>query len=139
MKRFFTLLVAVAMIAGTATAQHRHDGRGHGHNRGQGRTEYYCASAEQMHMVMRVLDNQSFDDKRLEVAELCVVLGEFCVDDLARMAEKFSFDDNRLKFLQIAYPYCVDPENYYYLRRTFTFDSNFDKLMETVQPGFRRR
>ena len=58
MKRFFTLFVAVAMIAGTAMAQHHHDGRGHGHNRGHGRTEYYCASAEQMHMVMRVLDSK---------------------------------------------------------------------------------
>ena len=135
MKRFFTLFVAVAMIAGTATAQHRHDGRGH--NRGHGRTEYYCASAEQMHMVMRVLDNQSFDDKRLEVAELCVVLGEFCVDDLARMAGVFSFDDSRLTFLTFAYNYCEDPQNYYALRDVFSFRSNFDTLMETVHPGYR--
>lgn len=139
MKRFWILVVVTTMIIGSVSAQHR----GHGHNRGDGhnrhnhQTEYYCASTEQMRKVMQVLENQSFDDKRMEVAELCVILGDFCVRDLATIAEVFSFDDNRLKFLQFAYPYCADPENYYSLRKSFSFSSNFDKLMESVQP--RRR
>lgn len=137
MKRFGLILGCLVLVAGVTWAQHGRGGHGHDRGRGHHRTEYRCATPEQMHMVMRVLDNQSFDDKRLEVAQLCVVLGEFCVDDLARMASKFSFDDNRLQFLQYAYPYCVDPENYYYLRGCFSFESNFEKLMETIPP--RRR
>lgn len=127
--------MTVVMSLGWAMAQPRPHNKHHGHDRGPGhRTEYYCATPEQMSIVMRVLQNQSFDDKKLEICELAVVLGAFCVDDLARMAEVFTFDDNRLKFLQTAYPYCSDPENYYYLRRCFTFESNFDKLMEACHP-----
>jgi hypothetical protein len=88
-------------------------------------------------MALQVIDNQSFDDKKLEIAELCVTLGRFCTDDLARMAEKFSFDDNRKKFLIYAYNYCEDPQNYYSLKDVFSFQSNFDDMMDTVQP--RRR
>lgn len=87
---------------------------------------------------MQVLENQSFDDKKLEVARLCVTLGHFCVDDLARMAAVFSFDDNRTKFLIYAYDFCQDQQNYYMLRDVFSFRSSFDTMMETVMPGYRR-
>lgn len=89
-------------------------------------------------MSLRVIGDQSFDDKKLEIAELCVMLGHFCTDDLARIASLFSFDDNRLTFLQYAYPYCQDPQNYYALREVFSFKSNFDTMMESLHPGHRR-
>jgi len=88
-------------------------------------------------MAMQILKHQSFDDKKLEIAKLCVVLGHFCVDDLARMAGTFSFDENRLTFLTFAYAYCEDPQNYYDLRDVFSFRSNFDTLMDNVHPGHR--
>ena len=65
--------------------------------------------------------------------------GHFCVDDIARLASVFSFDENRLKFLIYAYNYCEDPQYYYSLRDVFTFQSNFDTLMDTVMPGYNRR
>ena len=98
----------------------------------------YCATAEQMQMVMQVLKSQSFDDKKLEVANMCVAIGSFCVDDLAQMAEAFSFDDNRLAFLKFAHAYCVDPENYPMLHNCFTFRSNYDNLMEYIYPGWKK-
>lgn len=78
-----------------------------------------CATPEQMQLVLKVLNNQSFDDKKLEIGKLCVVLGHFCTRDLALIAEQFSFDDNRKQFLIDAYPYCVDTENYYSLKEVF--------------------
>ena len=93
-----------------------------------------CAEPEQMEMVMQTLKKQSFDDGKLEIAKLCVCLGTFCVRDLERMAEVFSFDDNRLEFLKFAYHYCTDRENYPMLRDSFTFSSNFDKLLDYIYP-----
>ena len=89
-------------------------------------------------MALSVIQKQSFDDNKLEIAKLCVTLGHFCVDDLARMAELFSFDDNRLKFLRYAYDYCEDPQNYPMLRDSFTFSSNYDDLMKAIYPTHRR-
>ena len=133
-KLFFILLLALSTV--TAGAQHRHDHNAP-HDRGRGRNHIECATHDQMHMVMHTIGQQSFDDKKLEIAKLCVVLGHFCVDDLARIASAFSFDDSRLTFLTFAYDYCEDPQNYFALRDTFSFRSNFDTLMDTVHPGHR--
>ena len=83
-------------------------------------------------MTLQVLEQQSFDDKRLEVAKLAVTLGHFCTDDLARVAEQFSFDDKRLDFLKYAHAYCEDPQNYPGLRDVFKFQSNYDELIRTI-------
>ena len=132
----FSLLVTTALMA-----QHHH-GPGHGPDRGpergpQPRHVVVCATPEQMNMTMQVLEQQSFDDKKLEVAKLAVVLGHFCTKDLARIAETFSFDDQRLTFLLFAYDYCEDPQNYPALRDVFSFDSNYDKLIKTIYPSLR--
>ena len=132
-KLFFILFLALSTIS--AGAQHHHDHNAP-HGRGHERYRIECATREQMNMAMQVLNQQSFDDKKLEIAKLCVVLGRFCVNDLARLAGVFSFDDSRLAFLIFAYEYCEDPQNYYTLRDAFSFSSNFDTLMETVQPGY---
>ncbi|MCR5051009.1 MAG: DUF4476 domain-containing protein [Paludibacteraceae bacterium] len=116
------LLLSLLFSVG-AMAQGRHH---HGRNR------YDCATPEEMRLTMHALEKQSFDDDRLETAILCVTLGQFCVDDLAHMAKVFSFDDNRQKFLTYAYYYCVDPENYYRLKETFTFSLSFDEMMKKL-------
>ena len=136
MKRIAIILFA-SLLCLSASAQ-RHGGPGPDRGPGHGRHHIECATAEQIGMAMQVLENQSFDDKKLEVARLCVTLGHFCVEDLARMAAVFSFDDNRTKFLIYAYDFCPDQQNYYMLRDVFSFRSNFDTMMETVMPGYRR-
>ena len=147
MKRFFYLL-PVALVAAGAMAQghqgrpgHHNDRHGHDeiHHRPPVEQQYiYCATAEQMNAVMNALNGQTFDDKKLEIAELCVTIGYFCTVDLARMATVFSFDDRRLEFLKYAYPYCLDKENYPTLGGCFTFQSNFDALLEYIYPTLRR-
>lgn len=142
MKKLFIFLAA-AMVAVGMMAQppHRHEtGRGHGHgpdhNHGSER-HIVCASHDQLSMTLQVVGNQSFDDKKLEIAKLAVTLGHFCTDDLARVAQLFSFDDNRLTFLLYAHTYCEDPQNYPLLRDVFAFQSNYDKLIQTLYPGRR--
>ena len=147
MKRLFFLL-ALAIVAAGAMAQGpqgsrgRHNDRhGHGdsHRRPPMEQRYYdCASAEQMQAVMDALNGQSFDDKKLEIAKLCVTIGYFCTADMAQMATVFSFDDKRLEFLKYAYPYCLDKENYPTLRESFSFKSNFDALLDYIYPNLRK-
>ena len=135
-------MMSMVTLAGMAQMPHgpRPGGRGHDGDRDSKRHERVeCATPDQMKMVIKAMKKESFDDGRLELGKLCVVLGHFCTNDLYRMAEMFSFDDNRLEFLKYAYRYCEDPENYYTLKDVFSFQSNFDKLMDSVQPRGRRR
>lgn len=142
-RNWVTVLLALMSVA--VMAQPPHGGKGHDEHgpRGKGheKTEHRhgggkhieCATNEQLHMSLQVIENQSFDEKKLEIAKLCVTLGRFCTDDLDRMARKFSFDANRKKFLSYAYRYVSDPQNYYSLRDAFEFRNNFDELMDEVR------
>ena len=135
--RRLLVVVMMSMVTLAGMAQMPHGPRG-GHDR-RHRDRVECATHEQMKMVIKAMKKESFDDGRLELGKLCVTIGHFCTNDLYRMAEQFSFDDNRLAFLEYAYRYCEDPENYYSLKDVFSFQSNFDKLMDSVQPRGRRR
>ena len=142
MKKIFLLLTAALFAIGMmAQPPHHHESeRGRGHNHGHNpRPERHitCATQEQLSMTLHVIGQQSFDDKKLEIAKLAVTLGHFCTDDLARIVKLFSFDDSRLAFLLYAHAYCEDPQNYPALRDVFAFQSNYDEMMRTLYP--RRR
>lgn len=118
---------------------HHHD---HGHHNSQPTPPPppapLMASAEQLQWALQVIGKQSYDDRRMEIAKLCVVLCPFQVRDLARMADCFTMEDNKVNFLIFAYNYCPDKENYYLLRSTLRYQSDYDKLMERTHPGYRR-
>ncbi len=135
MKKFFLLFMATVMATGLmAQRMHQHE-RDYGH----GRTPraFICATPEQLSMTLQVVGQQSFDDKRMEIAKLAVTLGHFCTNDLAQVAALFTFDDSRLAFLLYAYDYCEDPQNYPSLREVFSFQSNYDTLIRTLYPGIK--
>lgn len=126
---------------------HHHDGHhdGHHHHHHHHQTPpppapapVKVATPEQLQWALQVLDKQSYDDKRMEVAKLCVVLCPFPVKDLARMVDRFTMEDNKVKFLTFAHHYCPDPENYYRLRDALRYRSDYDKLMEAVDPHYHR-
>ena len=98
----------------------------------------YMANAEQLQRALQVIEKQSYDDKRMEIAKLCVVLCPFPVRDLAKMANCFTMEDRKVDFLIFAHAYCPDKENYYMLRDVLRYRSDYDKLMERTQPGYRR-
>jgi len=140
MKRFILFACAAMMAIGMMAQPPHHHEPGHGHEHGHGpgpeRHERYitCATPEQLSMTLQVVGQQSFDDKKLEIAKLAVTLGHFCTDDLARIARLFSFDENRLTFLLYAHAYCEDPQNYPALRDVFTFQSHYDDMIRTLYP-----
>lgn len=146
MKKMIVALMCICCTS-MAMAQHHHDSRrgdrherpqveyGHGNGRHQGHQDYqviYAASPEQVAYMMDFIKGESFDDRKLEAAKLCVTLCPVMVGDLARIASLFSFDDRKLEFLKYAYQYCPDREYYYTLRDAFSFSSNYDKLMDYI-------
>ena len=109
-KKYFFLLAAL-MIAVSGMAQRHHDGHDHGRDYGRG------------HGGRARVECATHEQMQMSMNVL----------------EQQPFDDNRLKFLIYAYNYCEDPQYYYSLRDVFTFQSNFDTLMDTVMPGYNRR
>ena len=138
-KKVLVLLAATMMAVGMMAQPPHHEPKHHHgpeHDHGPAR-HIVCATPEQLSMTLQVVGSQSFDDKKLEIAQLAVTLGHFCTDDLARVAKLFSFDENRLAFLKYAHAYCEDPQNYPALRDVFSFQSNYDELIRTLYPSRR--
>ena len=141
MKKLFILTLSAMMAVGMM-AQPQHNRTDRTRDFGPERHERHephrrhitCATHEQLSMTLQVVGQQSFDDKKLEIAKLAVTLGHFCTDDLARVASVFSFDDSRLAFLLYAHDYCEDPQNYPSLRDVFSFQSNYDELIRSLYP-----
>ncbi len=97
-----------------------------------------CATPEQIQLALQVIDKQYSDDKRMDIAKLCVTLGHFCTRDLARIASRFTMEDSKVSFLRYAYRYCEDQDNYYTLRDVLRYRSDYEKVMEVCQPHHRR-
>lgn len=135
MKKYL-LLALICLFSLGAVAQRHHDRRPN--DRRPMPTVRY-ASHEQVEAALRTMDQQSFDDRRLEIAKLCVLLCPFRVSDIARMGNKFSFEEKKLEFFCYAYSYCADPENYFQLRDFLKFSTDFDKLLECTGHPDRRR
>ena len=134
-KKVLLLVMAAMMAVGMMAQPPHHHEQTQRHRHGQVPARHIvCATPEQLSMTLQVVGNQSQDDKKLEIAKLAVTLGHFCTDDLARVAQLFSFDKNRLAFLLYAHTYCEAPQNYPSLRDVFSFQSNYDELIRTLYP-----
>lgn len=151
-KYLFIVLICLTSVG--VMAQHHHQDNHHhdhyteqhhdSHHHDQHHGEHHPAPApvqyatvEQVNFAVQMVEKQSYDDKRMEVAKLCVVLCPFTVRDLARMANCFTMEDNKVKFLIFAHHYCPDRENYYMFRDVLRYRSDYDRLMNTVEPGKR--
>ena len=94
------------------------------------------ASPEQVRLIVETVRNESFDDKRYNIAILCVKLIGIPTDGLRNIAREFSFDDNRLKFLKDAYYFCPDRERYWELKDCFSFSTNGDELLRFIKDKY---
>ena len=81
------------------------------------------ATSQQVAEIVRVLNKEISDSRRVDVAKLCVMLCPIATADLAKMARTFSFDSNRLDFYKYAYGYCPDREKFLLLKDSFRSSS----------------
>ena len=146
MKNLITLLfVAVMSLAGSTSAfaqyshfdTNRNYDNNHYSNRHNGNDfREVPANSEQVRQIINVLKQTSFDDKKLEIAKLCVSLRPMMMEDIASVAKLFSFDDRRLDFLEYAMENCPDAQRYTILERTFSFSSNYREFCRYMEKHY---
>ncbi len=81
----------------------------------------------------KTIAEKSFDDTRLTLARQVVkshCLSAVMIRDLMSI---FSFEDSRLQLAKYAVDYCYDPENYFVVNDSFTFESSIDELNEYLE------
>jgi len=140
-KLFFVLAVFISLTISAQQQNSRHSTRTANPQPQYQRNEPMppmppVATPEQVDMIVRYLQSESFDEKRYNVALLCIHLTSIPVDGLRMIAKEFSYDDNRLKFLKAAYQFCPDREKYWFLEDCFTFKTNGEELMKFVRSKY---
>lgn len=78
------------------------------------------------------LKSQSFERDRLSLAKVFVGSTILNCEQLKRLAETLDFSNTRVDFLKYAYPYCLDPENYYRTVDVLTFTADKKKVLDYV-------
>ncbi|MFW5658610.1 MAG: DUF4476 domain-containing protein, partial [Bacteroidota bacterium] len=77
----------------------------------------------EMSQIMNAAESQRFSSTRLTVMKQGVRNHCVTTDQVVRMVEVFSRDDDRLDLAKFCYEFTVDPQNYFQLNNAFTFSS----------------
>lgn len=72
------------------------------------------------------------DSNKLRMAKNYVASNPLTAEQIAGISREFSFDNNRLDFAKHAYATCYDKSNYFLLKDTFTFSSNYNNLLNHI-------
>ena len=149
MKRLYLsaiLAISVLTISAQNGAPRMNDMRGNQHNhssythdnkgRGHGGVEFRRekpASPEQVKAIVKLMKDVSFDDKKLNVAKVCLSLRDVPVEGIRKMVKTLSFSDNKMELLKYAYDYCYDREHYFTLCEELSFSSDKDELLRYLK------
>lgn len=78
------------------------------------------------------LDNEGFDSNKLAKSKAYVNKGNLSAQQITEISKKFSFDSNRLDWAKYAYNRCYDKANYFLIKETFAFQSNYTELEKYI-------
>ncbi|MEZ4978851.1 MAG: DUF4476 domain-containing protein [Chitinophagales bacterium] len=83
---------------------------------------------------MNSVAEKSFDETKLSVAKQITSSNCLTSFQIKRLAELFSFEDNKLHYAKFAYAYCYDPQNYFIVNDVFSFQNSISELQKAIQP-----
>lgn len=96
------------------------------YNQGQSANNQYFSQ------FLSSLKAESFDSNRLQNAKVYASKMNLSANQIKDIAATFTFDSNRLDWAKAAYASCYDKANYFLLRETFTFSSNYSDLQDYI-------
>lgn len=96
------------------------------YNQGQAANNQYFSQ------FLSSLRSESFDSNRLQNAKVYASKTNLSASQIKDIAATFTFDSNRLDWAKAAYSSCYDKGNYFLLRETFTFSSNYSDLQDYI-------
>lgn len=82
---------------------------------------------------IKLLKEESFDSGKLEKGKKYVSKTALAATQIAEIAALFSFDSNRLEWAKYAYQFCFDKQNYFLLKSSFSFSTNYSELEKFIE------
>ena len=100
---------------------------GQGNTNGQGSTTAVSDAA--FFEIKKSLEMEKYADGKLKLFRVLVKNNAFTTNQIAELSSQFVYDSDKLQFLKLAYPSCVDKGNYHVLARLLKYSSDRDDLM----------
>lgn len=89
-------------------------------------------SYAELESFLRYMNLISFDSRKLSEAKSFIKDKALSASQIALIADKLSFDSNRLSFAKYAFKYCVDPGDYYIVENKLSFSSSKRELRDYI-------
>jgi hypothetical protein len=84
-------------------------------------------------MMVGIVKNASFDDKKIDVMRVACIGSYFSSRQCAKLLSLLSFDDNKIKALEVIASRLVDKNNADDIVKEFSFSSSKDKAVSILQ------
>ena len=84
-------------------------------------------------MMVGIVKNASFDDKKIDVMRVACIGSYFSSRQCAKLLSLLSFDDNKIKALEVIATRLVDTNNADDIVKEFSFSSSKDKAVSILQ------
>lgn len=120
---------------GSACSSGNHNGYNHSgqnHNTGHYNWNNNYNNSGYFEQFILNLKNESFDSERLKSAKTYAASNKLSANQINSIATTFTFDSNRLSWAKYAYNKCYDKQNYFLLKNSFDFTSNYDELLDYI-------
>ena len=110
----------------------------HPNHSDQHRPRHRAMNPQDFENLYKKVKNKMFKDDQMELLSVGVVNGYFTCKQTARLMSIFTFDDDKLKALEIMSGHLVDRENYDKILEALTFSSSKDKAKNILDIPQRR-
>lgn len=108
----------------TSTVQNNLDNQNYGNNN---------SSNSGYNEFIKLIKEESFDSGKLDKGKKYVSKTTLSAAQINEIAALFSFDSNRLEWAKYAYQYCFDKQNYFLLKSSFSFSTNYSELEKFIE------
>lgn len=82
--------------------------------------------------MLKRMKDQTFDSDRLALGKVIVASSNLTASQISRLAATLDFSSSQVELLKYAYPYCIDPQNYYKAVDVLTFSTDKKKVMDYI-------
>ena len=91
-----------------------------------------CMPAADFNRAISVIQKESFDESKLNVAKQMTSSNRLCVSQIIQICSIFTFEKTKLDYAKYAYRFCSDQNNYYQINTVFEYSSSKDELRKYI-------
>ena len=101
-------------------------------NNSYGQNSCNSISPNQFQNMLNAIDNETFSDDQLQLAKRMTRSNYLTAIQIKSIADVFTFENTRLKYLKFAYQFCRDKNNYWVVNDALTFSSSKRELNQFI-------